>query len=88
MSEIKLPEARSLNRRERRAMKAAGADPQFRPDGISISEANDKIVDFVSAEVYKIDGPEYDEVPYADFIHLADKTYRLTYALTEDIKNS
>ena len=32
--------------------------------------------------IYHIDGYEYDEVPYADFISLADKTYRMTYALS------
>ena len=88
MSKITLPAARSLNRRERKALKAAGADPQFRPDGATIAELNDRIVEFISTEVYHIDGPEYDDVPYADFIALADKTYRLTYALADDVKNS
>lgn len=88
MSKITLPAARSLNRRERKALKAAGADPQFRPDGATIAELNDRIVEFISKEVYHIDGPEYDDVPYADFIALADKTYRLTYALADDVKNS
>lgn len=32
-------------------------------------------------EIYHIDGPAYDEVPYADFIVLIDKSYCLTYAL-------
>ena len=83
-----LPQARGLTRKERRALKAAGADPQFRPEGVSVSEANDRIVDFISTEIYQIDGPDYDDVPYADFVNLADKTYRLTYALPDDVKNS
>lgn len=52
-----------------------------------MSEVNDRIVEFISTEIYHIDGPEYDEVPYADFVNLADKTYRLTYALSDDVKN-
>ena len=83
-----LPEARGLTRKERQALKDAGADPQFRPDGATVAEMNDRIVDFISKEIYHIDGPEYDDVPYADLIALADKTYRLTYALADDVKNS
>ena len=87
MTKKSLPEARGLNRRERRAMKAAGADPLFRPGEETTAEMNDRIVDFLSKEIYQIDGEEYDEMPYSDFTALADKTYRLTYALDKDIKN-
>ena len=63
-----LPEARGLTRRERQALKDAGADPQFHPDGATVAEMDDRIVGFISKEIYRIDGSDYDDVPYTDFI--------------------
>jgi hypothetical protein len=85
---IKLPDARSLNRRERRAMKEAGADPQFRADDVTAFQGNEALVEYLSKEIYHIDGPEYDEIDNAEFVALADKTYRLTFGMPVDIKNS
>lgn len=84
---MNLPAARSMTRKERKKFRAAGIDPAFQSGELSVVELNEKIIDFMVDEVYKL-GEEYDDVAYSEFVKFCDRTYRMTYAMEPDIKNS
>ena len=89
----KLPPARGLTRKERREFREAGIDPSFidfkNPDKpVNVQELNEKIINWMSEKIYKINGPEYDDVQYNEFKNLCDLTYQITYGTQSDIKNS
>ena len=78
-----LPEARSMTRKERKKFRLLGLDPAFQNGELSVAELNEKIIDFVCDEIYKI-----DDAPYNEIAKLADATYRRTYSMPDDLKNS
>lgn len=84
---MSLPAARSMTCKERKQFREAGIDPSFQKGDFDVFELNEKIVDFVKA-MYGLGGEEIEDIPYADLVALADKTYRITYGMEKDVKNS
>jgi hypothetical protein len=87
INEAQLPAARSLTRKERRKFQELGLDPALAKGNLNIHEINQKIIEHIEKEIYHIDGEEYDHIPNCEFVKLADKTYRMTYGMKDDIKN-
>lgn len=85
-----LPQARAMSRNELKAFRAAGLDPVFfeLTEGSTLAFlkltalGNDWILD----NVYQ--GYDFGDTPNNELVELTEKTYRLTYGLEKEVKNS
>lgn len=85
-----LPKARAMNRSELKAFRAAGLDPVFfevtDDNKLSFLKLTALGNDWILDNVYQ--GHDFDQVPHNQLIELAETTFRLTYGLEKEVKNS
>ncbi len=81
-----LPKARALTRSEIKALRAAGLDPAFIENDLTM-KVNAEMVDWMLDHVYA--SHDFAAVPYSACLELATKTYQLTYTVSgAEEKNS
>lgn len=85
-----LPKARAMNRSELKAFRTAGLDPVFfeitEDNRLSFLKLTALGNDWILDNIYK--GQDFDNVPHNQLIELAETTFRLTYGLEKEVKNS
>lgn len=85
-----LPQARAMNRSELKAFRAAGFDPVFfevnEDNKLSFLKLTALGNDWILDNIYQ--GHDFENVPHNELIELAEKTFRLTYGLEKEVKNS
>lgn len=85
-----LPQARAMNRNELKAFRAAGLDPVFfentGENQLSFLKMTALGNDWILDNIYQ--GHDFEELPNNQLIELAEKTFRLTYGLEKEVKNS
>lgn len=86
----RLPQPRAMTRSELQAFRAAGLDPVF----FEITEENKMNFlklsamsnDWILDNVYQ--GHDFSSEPHNQLVELAESTFRLTYGLEKETKNS
>jgi hypothetical protein len=85
-----LPQARAMSRNELKSFRATGLDPVF------FDSTNDNQLSFLKLTVLGNDWildniykeHDFNDVPNNQLVELAEKTFRLTYGLEKEVKNS
>lgn len=85
-----LPQARAMNRNELKSFRAAGLDPVFfestGENQLSFLKMTALGNDWILDNVYQ--GYDFEAMPNNQLVELAEKTFRLTYGLEKEVKNS
>jgi len=79
------PLPRALTREELKLLRKAGLDPAFL-DGDTTVKVSVGMVDWILDHVYQ--NHDFTNTPYPECLELATKTYKLTYGLNQEVKNS
>ncbi len=80
-----LPQPRALTRDEIKALRAAGLDPAFTENDVTM-KLNTDMVDWILDNIYK--DFSFANLPYSDCLKLATKSYQMTYSVASEEKNS